>query len=140
MRRSETVVLTSAAVVVAGLLSACDVKPPANALTIATAPKSSGVGSNGALLSGQLGGVVESRGEACLWVTAANGVRTPVQWPHGWWAEDGPLRLFDSKGHMKAAVGMKVDLGGGTLADGKGAWGCPPSTPAFSASTAEQNP
>ncbi len=107
-------------------------------LRVATAPNSSGVGSPGALLSGVLGGLTRGK-TACFWVDAGN-VRSYIQWPHGWSADPGPLRLIDDWGRAVVRVGEKVDLGGGTMTSPITLEGCPSGGQNYSAGVVAKSP
>lgn len=128
-------VLTASAFACA-LTSACGGTAAAGSpITIATG-SGGGAGSKLALLEGVLGGSA-SAGNACLWI-AVGSLKRPVVWPHGWSARLDPLRLVDDHGHVVAAVGDRLSLGGGTAPDGPAAY-CP-ETEAFAAGVVSKAP
>jgi len=99
-------------------------------LAVATLPKQP-LFSRGdtAVVTGTLHGTVGAgaeRGTACFWLELPSGVAGYVEWPHGWSADDHPLRILDDWGREVAAVGDRVE---GAGAAGAGApvhlEGCP---------------
>ncbi|HWK92736.1 MAG TPA: hypothetical protein VNR17_10800 [Luteimicrobium sp.] len=93
-------------------------------LAVATLPKPPLLGSSydDMLISGTLAGAVGTgtdEGTACFWFEGSDGSRSYVVWPHGWSADDHPLRILNDWGKPVATVGDRIE-GGGASSDGAG--------------------
>ncbi|GMA23237.1 hypothetical protein GCM10025864_09960 [Luteimicrobium album] len=91
-------------------------------LAVATLPKPplSGSEPDTALVTETLHGSVgtgAADGTACFWFVRPDGVRGYVVWPHGWSAEDRPLRILNDWGKTVATVGDRVEGGGAWAPD-----------------------
>jgi hypothetical protein len=64
---------------------------------------------------GVLQGQINSDGTACFWVGASTAMA--LSWPYGYSARANPLAVYDEAGNRVAAVGQKVTMGGGLMAD-----------------------
>jgi hypothetical protein len=102
-------------------------------LAVATLPKPplAGPDPDTELVAGTLAGAVGTgadQGTACFWFEGSDGSRSYVVWPHGWSADDHPLRILNDWGKPVATVGDRIE-GGGASSDGAGTdaavKGCP---------------
>ncbi|MGC5165989.1 hypothetical protein [Luteimicrobium sp. DT211] len=101
-------------------------------LDVATLPKEP-LFSRGdtAVVNGTLHGSVGAgaeRGTACFWLELPDGVAGYIEWPHGWSADDHPLRILDDWGREVATVGDQLEgAGAAGVGDGPAVHlqGCP---------------
>jgi hypothetical protein len=66
----------------------------------------------GGILQGQING----DGTASFWLGTSSGGQA-LSWPYGYSARDNPLAVYDDAGNRVAAVGQKVTMTGGLMAD-----------------------
>jgi hypothetical protein len=121
-RRDLVVVLVFAALVAAGFAAYGIAHGLASGpLAVATQPKGPLFGGevDDALVQGTLGGSVGTgadEGKACFWLDLPDGQRGYVVWPHGWSADDHPLRILNDWGKTVATVGDRIQGGGASSA------------------------
>src|SRR5258708_27189842 len=78
----------------------------------------------GARMEGVLQGQVNSDRTACFWIGASTGMA--LSWPYGYSARANPLAVYDDARNRVAAVGQRVAMGGGLMADiVRSITGCP---------------
>jgi hypothetical protein len=133
-RRNRAGVVAAGALVVAGFVGYGVAHGLASGpLAVATLPKQPlFFRGDTAVVTGTLHGSVGTgaqRGTACFWLELPDGVPGYVQWPHGWSADDHPLRILDDWGREVAVVGDHLEGAGAAGVDEAVAHvkGCPPS-------------
>jgi hypothetical protein len=123
-RRRDLLGVGVAAALVVGALAGFGVAHglASGPLAVATLPKPPLLGSSydDMLISGTLAGAVGTgadEGTACFWFEGSDGSRSYVVWPHGWSADDHPLRILNDWGKPVAAVGDRIEGGGASSGD-----------------------
>lgn len=110
---------------VAGLLQLTSCIPGASSLAVDTYPTPPGSVQMWALATGPLrGSVTADTRKACFWFGDGPN-RTFLVWPADYYAEQRPLRVFDSEGRLIGTVGQTLIVGGGR-GPGRTVKGCGP--------------